>query len=131
VLGVITATLFLGDINTGPAPPGLGSPESQRVNYGHEPRETLNREWLFWRGSPADVMTDPSSGRLLRNDYDQKVLIVKISLVVSPKGLGTKTNRLAVNRQSLGNSDSEIGYRDSSETHRKWNVSRWNPSTRE
>jgi hypothetical protein len=29
-------TLFLGDINTEPGPPGWGSLESETVKYGHE-----------------------------------------------------------------------------------------------
>jgi hypothetical protein len=38
------AILFLGDINTGPGPPGWESLESERVKCGHEFRGTRTRE---------------------------------------------------------------------------------------
>jgi hypothetical protein len=37
---------------------------------------------------------------MLRKDYDRGVQLKNKSLVVSLKGLGAKTNRLAENRQS-------------------------------
>jgi hypothetical protein len=44
---------------------------------------------------------------MLHKDYDRKGSVEENSLVVSLKGLGAKTNCLAVNRQSLSNSDSD------------------------
>jgi hypothetical protein len=38
------AILFLGNISTGPDPPGWGSLQSETVKYGHESRGTRTRE---------------------------------------------------------------------------------------
>jgi phosphoribosylaminoimidazole (AIR) synthetase len=45
---------------------------------------------------------------MLHKDYDRKGSVEKKMLVVSLKGLGGKTNWLAVNRQSLNNSGSDV-----------------------
>jgi hypothetical protein len=37
-------TLFLGDVNTRPGPPGWGSLESNTVKYGHEFRGVRTQE---------------------------------------------------------------------------------------
>jgi hypothetical protein len=58
---------------------------------------------MRWRG-PAAIVNDRSilsSERMLYKDYDRRCPIEKKKiLTVSLKGLGAKTNRLAVNRQS-------------------------------
>jgi hypothetical protein len=49
---------------------------------------------MFIRETPI-----PSSERILHKDYDRKDSVAKKNLVVSLKGLGAKTNWLAVNRK--------------------------------
>jgi hypothetical protein len=63
---------------------------------------TRSREWMRWRGPAAIVNDRPivSSGRMLYKDYTRRCSIEKRILSVSLKGLGAKTNWLAVNRQS-------------------------------
>jgi hypothetical protein len=76
--------------------------ESETVKYGRESYGTRTREWLRWRVPTAIVNDRPilSSERMLYKDYDRRSSIEKKILAVSLKGLGAKTNWLAVNRQS-------------------------------
>jgi hypothetical protein len=87
-------TLFLGTW-----PSRLGSLESETVKCGYEFRETRTWERLRWRVAGAIINDRPilSSDRMLHKDYDSKCSVENILLVVSLKGLVTKTNRLAVN----------------------------------
>jgi hypothetical protein len=48
------------------------------------------------------------SSEMLLKDYDRKGSFEKKSFVVNFKGLGVKTNSLAVNHQSQSDSDSEV-----------------------
>jgi hypothetical protein len=57
---------------------------------------------MRWRG-PATIVNDKliiSSERALYKGYGRRYLIGKKNLAVNLKGLGAKTNWLAVNRQS-------------------------------
>jgi hypothetical protein len=76
--------------------------ESETVKYGRESHETQTQEWMCWRGPAAIVNDTPIvlSERMLYKDYDRRRSIEKKILAVSLKGLGPKTNWLAVNRQS-------------------------------
>jgi hypothetical protein len=52
-----------------------------------------------------------SSERMLHKDYDRNGSVgKKKSLVLSLKGLGAKTNRLAVNHQSYSNCDFDFNF---------------------
>jgi hypothetical protein len=76
--------------------------ESETVKCGHGSRGTRTWEWLRWRGPAAIVNDRPvlSWERMLHKDNDRKGSVAKKSLVVTVKGLGAKTNWLAINRQS-------------------------------
>jgi hypothetical protein len=71
---------------------------------------TWQRRSLFIRGKPI-----LSSEKLIYKDYERKVSVGKKTLVVNLKGLGVKTNWLAVNHQPESNtaSDSELVSRES------------------
>jgi hypothetical protein len=79
-----------------------GSLESDTVKYGRESHWTRIRELMRWRGPAAIVNDGPilSWERLLYKDWPQMFIWEKEILAVSLKGLGAKTNWLAVNRQS-------------------------------
>jgi hypothetical protein len=102
------ATPFLRDINTGSWPSRLGESRIWDSKIGHDFRATWTRECLRWQ-EPATIVNDRSilsSESMLHKDYDRKCSVEK-ELVMSLKGLVTKTNWLAVNRQSKSNSDSD------------------------
>jgi hypothetical protein len=83
------ATLFLGDINTRSGPLGWGNLESETVEHGYESRWTRIREYLRWRGPTAIVNDRPIL--LSERTLTARVHLKKKMLVVSLKGLGTKT----------------------------------------
>jgi hypothetical protein len=72
------------------------------VKYCCESHETRIRKWMRWR-KPAAIANDRpilSSEKMLYKDCDRKCSYERKLLAVSLKGLGAKTNLLAVNRQS-------------------------------
>jgi hypothetical protein len=79
-----------------------GSLESQIVKYGREAHGTRTRQRMRWRGPAAIVHDRPilSLERILITTMTAGVQLRKRNLAVSLQGLGAKTNRLAVNRQS-------------------------------
>jgi hypothetical protein len=95
---VVSLTIAIYIYIWGHGPPGWGSLESETVKCGHESRGTRSWECLRWRG-PAAVVND-------RPILSSKRFSRKRMLGMSFKGLVGKTNWLAINRQSLGNSNS-------------------------
>jgi hypothetical protein len=77
-----------------------GSLKCETVKYGRKSQGTRTRETLRWR-IPAAIINDRPIlplERMLHKDYNRKCSVRKLNYcVVSVKGLGAKTNWLAVN----------------------------------
>jgi hypothetical protein len=82
---VLEATLFLGDINTGPDFPGWGSLEPDSIKYGHESRGTRTQELLWWRGPAAIVNGRPVPSSQRAPNIKKSATVRNKNLVVSPR----------------------------------------------